>query len=438
MQEAPDDVPQTSDTERMLTRKSVAWALYDVGYMVCTFAVFGRFLAPWFINDLDHPDWYFSAAQLSGALVLVLLMPTFGALADANGARTPFLATFTVAAAVALAILGTLEITSSTSVLVPLSLASVAAVFTSLAFAQYDPLLARAAPPGMWGAVSGVAVGAAVTIAAVALLPLTLLGSEHGKQATFAPAAAVLVLLMVPLLVWLREPVGERLRLGAVPGLLVRSMRHAFSRLARTVRQLGQHEGVGRLVAARFLYTDAIGTVNVYITVYLGYLGGFSELETTAVVVTAVLCTALGALVSGWLVSRTGPRTPLLAALPAYVVAVATLGITGAGWAVWAVAPLGGLTLGTVWTADRVFMLHLTPPDLRGELFGLFNLVGRVAQSVAPLILWGGVNWLLHDGTGWTSELTAARVSLVLLAGTALAGAIVLWRLEDHPRYPHG
>jgi MFS-type transporter involved in bile tolerance (Atg22 family) len=99
-------------------------------------------------------------------------------------------------------------------------------------------------------------------------------------------------------------------------------------------------------------------------------------------------------------------------------------------------APVLGISLGTVYTVDRVFMLALTPPELRGELFGIFNLIGRVAQALGPFVLWGGTIFVLHDLTGWLSALDASRVSLALIAAAALVGLNVVRPLDDgFPRW---
>jgi UMF1 family MFS transporter len=129
-------------------------------------------------------------------------------------------------------------------------------------------------------------------------------------------------------------------------------------------------------------------------------------------------------------VGRVGPRAPLLAVLPVFAAFVALSGLVGQGWTVWVVSPIAGVALGVVWTADRVFMLHLTPAELRGQFFGLFNLANRVASAIGPLLIWGLTIWVLHERTGWLSKLDASRVVVVLLAGAAVLGWLVISRIE--------
>jgi len=108
----------------------------------------------------------------------------------------------------------------------------------------------------------------------------------------------------------------------------------------------------------------------------------------------------------------------------------------GEPWTVWVAAPVLGAALGCVWTADRVFMLRLTPHELRGEFFGFFNLASRVASAFGPLVIWSGLVWLLHQHTGWLSLLGSSRVAVAALALAALTGWAVIRPLSDAYRTP--
>ena len=102
----------------------------------------------------------------------------------------------------------------------------------------------------------------------------------------------------------------------------------------------------------------------------------------------------------------------------------------------WLAAPAMGSALGCVWTADRVFMIRLTPLELRGQMFGFFNLASRVASAFGPLLIWSATIWLLHSQTDWLSLLGATRVALVGLALAAFVGWLVIRPLSDAYRNP--
>jgi UMF1 family MFS transporter len=406
---------------------ALAWALYDFAYSLFSFLLVVRFLPAWIIDDLDRPDWYIGLTQFAVVLFVLVAMPLAGALADQLGRRRPLLATFTLVAAAASAALGVLPVDGS--VLPVLAVAAVAVAFGQLAFAQYDPLLADVAPERRRGLVSGLAValGFAGIVVGLGVVAELVVG-EGSKQRAFAPAGLLYVLFALPALVLIRE--RGRVQ-GQVPSGVVR---RAFGQFARSPQELRRYRSVFRFVAGRFLYSDAIATLSAFLTVYMTRLGGFSEREKNVAIAVAVLAAAAGAVMAGRLVERFGPKRPLLAVLPAFAASALLSALVGQPWTIWLATPVAGVALGVVWTADRVFMLRLTPEELRGQFFGFFNLASRVASAFGPLVIWSGTVWLLYEQTSWLSALGASRVAVAGLAATALLGWAVIRPLSDERR----
>ena len=204
--------------------------------------------------------------------------------------------------------------------------------------------------------------------------------------------------------------------------------------LAESARQARRYPLVARFLVGRLLYSDAIATRGVFLAVYMTRLGGFSEREKNVVLGFVVLGAAVGALSAGRLMEQLGPKRLLVGVLPAVAACIALSAAVGEPWTVWAMGPVAGVGLGVIWTTDRVFMLILTPNELRGQFFGFFNLANRVASALGPLVIWSGTVWILHSLTGWTSLLGASRVALAELALAALVGWAVIRPLPDERR----
>jgi UMF1 family MFS transporter len=94
------------------------------------------------------------------------------------------------------------------------------------------------------------------------------------------------------------------------------------------------------------------------------------------------------------------------------------------GFLFWIVACLTGIALGGTWTADRPYMLRLTPPVRVGEFYGLYGMVGRFAAITGPL-LWG----VIVDELDW-GRPTAI---LMLLVGIIIS-YIILRDVSDERR----
>jgi UMF1 family MFS transporter len=405
----------------------LSWAFWDFAYSIFSFLLVVRFFGTWVIDDLGRPDWYVAMTQFVVVLFLVVAMPLAGALADQLVRRKPFLIAFTLIAAASCALLQVIP--ADGNVLPLLFAAGIAVAFGQLALAQYDPLLADVAPRGRRGRVSGIAValGFVGIFFALAVVAEGIVG-DGSKQRAFAPAAVFFVLFSLPAFIWIRERRHEPSTTTRLEGRLIG---HAFRQVMRTAQQVRANRDAFQFLIGRFFYSDAIATLSAFLAVYMTRLGGFSETEKNVVIGVSVVGAAIAALTTGRVLGTVGPRAVLLAVLPVFSLLTLLSAAVGEPWTVWLAAPAMGAALGCVWTADRVFMIRLTPLELRGQMFGFFNLASRVASAFGPLVIWSATIWVLHSRTDWLSLLGATRVALVGLALTAFVGWLVIRPLSD-------
>jgi MFS transporter, UMF1 family len=410
----------------------LSWAFWDFAYSIFSFLLVVRYFGTWVIDDLDRPDWYVALTQFVVVLFLLVAMPLAGAFADQLGRRKPFLIAFTLVAAASCALLEVIP--ADGNVLPLLCAAGVAVACGQLALAQYDPLLADVAPRGRRGRVSGIAValGFVGIFFALAVVAEGIVG-DGSKQRAFAPAAAFFVLFSLPAFFLIRERRHEPSTAARLEGRLIG---HAFRQVMRTAQQVRANRDAFQFLIGRFFYSDAIATLSAFLAVYMTRLGGFSESEKNAVIAVSVVGAAIAALTTGRMLGSVGPRAVLLAVLPVFSILTVLSAAVGEPWTVWLAAPAMGAALGCVWTADRVFMIRLTPLELRGQMFGFFNLASRVASAFGPLVIWSATIWVLHSRTNWLTLLGATRVALVGLALTAFVGWLVIRPLSDAYRSP--
>jgi UMF1 family MFS transporter len=144
----------------------------------------------------------------------------------------------------------------------------------------------------------------------------------------------------------------------------------------------------------------------------------------------------LGGFAWGWLVDRIGPKRTLNIVLAMWIVTfglAASIGLFHLSIRVlYVVAGLAGVALGGVWSADRPYMLRLTPPDRIGEFYGLYGMVGRFSAVTGPL-LWGLTTYLVVE-RGGAHELTGQALAILTLLVMVLVSAWILHRVTDEPR----
>ncbi|MBT8337795.1 MAG: MFS transporter, partial [Gemmatimonadetes bacterium] len=250
-----------------------------------------------------------------------------------------------------------------------------------------------------------------------------LLLDSLGYVGVFRMTALLFALFAVPIFLFVREPaVASRLR------FTLDLPRRAFRQARDTFVHVRRYPGLARFLVGRVFYADAANTVIIMLVFYLRGDLGMSTGTTDLLMMVAITGAVAGGLLTGRIVDRIGPKRTLMGVLGLWVVglsaaiAVSVLDLPAALF--WAIAPLIGVALGGTWTADRPWMLDLSPPDRVGEFYGLYGLVGRFAAVLGPA-LWA----LIADTLGFGRP--AALASLIVLIGIA---AWILSGVPDRPR----
>ena len=411
---------QDDDRRRLLNPPVVGWVLYDFANTIFSFVVVTRYFNDWIIEERGQPDIYVGLMVAAVSLALIVSLPLIGALADRSGRHKPILIVFTLVCVAATGLLGVVE-----SVLLALVIAGLATFAFNTADSQYHPLLSVVAPKSRHGRVSGggVAVGYVGSLTA-----LFLIGSfvDDGQaQRAFLPAAALFLVFALPLFLLVRE------RPRDVPR--ERSPVGPFAQLAATVRR-ARGAPHGRLILARFFYVDAIATVLQFMTVYARRTGDFDGADINALLAISTVSALIGAVGAGLLAERIGPKRVILGTLTMTIAALLVGALTGSSALLWVLGPLIGIALGSLSAVDRVFLLRLIPAERRGEDFALYALVGKLSSGFGPLVLWGGTV-LVATELG-LSKFDASRLAIIVLAGAALAGYLILRPLPDAPGVP--
>ena len=401
---------------RLLSPPVLGWILYDFANTIFSFVVVTRYFGDWIVNERGQPDIYLGLMTAGVSVALVLALPAIGARADRRARHKPILIAFTLLSVAATALLGVVG-----PVLLALVVAGIATFAFNTADSQYHPLLGVVAPERRRGRVSGTAVAVGYPGTLTALFLLGAIVEDGEAQKAFLPAAALFGLFALPCFFLVRER-----RAPPPAGGLHES---PFRRLAGALRR-ARGAPHGRLLLARFLYVDAIATVIQFLTVYARRTGDFDGDKLDVLLAVSTVASIGAAVGAGLLAERIGAKRVILGTLVLTVSALALAAGTGASAALWVAGPMVGAALGSLSSVDRVLMLRLVPEDHRGEDFGLYAMVGKLSTGFGPLVLWGGTI-LVMTALLDLSRFDASRVAIFVLAGSALAGFVVLRPLRD-------
>jgi MFS transporter, UMF1 family len=410
-----------------LRRRSVlAWALYDWANSAFATTVMAGFFPVFFKQywsvgaDPTVSTFRLGLGNGLASLAIALLAPLLGAMADRGGTRLKLLALFTV-----LGVTGTLALYWVEQG--QWSFAVLFYVIGSLGFAGgiafYDSLLLDVAEERELDLVSAYGyalgyLGGGVLFSVNVAMTLNpdffgLSSAAEAVRVSFVSVAAWWLLFSIPVLVFVRE------RRPSTPLGPMEALRAGWFEIFRTLASLRQYRAVALFLLAYWLYIDGVNTV-IKMAVDYGLALGFPA---TSLIVALLITQFVGfpaALAFGWLGQRLGPKIGIQIAIAVY------LAITI--WAYWlddvrdfyAMAIVIGLVQGGVQSLSRSYYGRLVPRGKAGEFFGFFNMMGKFAAVIGPVL------------TGWVALVSGssrlAILSLVVLFGV---GGILLHRVRE-------
>ena len=389
-------VAETARTAETAGRRAIAsWCLYDwansaYNTIITTF-VFSVYFARGVVGDPVAGASQWSAALAVSGLLIALLSPVLGAVADRGGRRKPWMAVFTAVTVLASAALWWVKPDPSYT-LFALVCVVVATTAFELANVFYNATLPGLAPPSMLGRVSGWGWGVgyfgglaclvvALFVFVKAEAPLFgLIGTEEqaNVRATALLVAVWYGLFALPYFLWVPDEPATGRRIG-------QAVREGIAMLRRTLAEARAHRNVVRHLVASAFYRDGINTITAFGGIYAAHAFGmgFEEIVVFAIALNVVAGT--GAIAFAWMDDRAGAKATILVSL---------LGLTAFGvplllatdrlW-FWVLALGLGVFFGPAQAAGRSLMARLAPPGMAGEMFGLYSLTGRFVGFLGPL-----------------------------------------------------
>ena len=419
--------------ERKVPRRAIAsWVLYDLANTIFSMGVISLYF-PTLVRSATSPERADSTYGLITALsmsVIFMLSPLLGAMTDRARRRMPFLITSTL-----ICVIFTLVLAQS-----GFTIAIVCFIIANIAYQAglqfYDALLPEVSTEENRGRIGGIGIGVGYLGSFLAVGLGFMIRDDLPAQ--FTAVALLFLLFAVPCFLFVRE------RGNPHPQPIdLRMVRESTRETIRTLRSSQEYPGLLRFLVGRVFYTDAINTVisimvlyTINVAVSTGMTESDGRLQSMIVMMVAISFAVVGGFLWGHLADRWGPKRTLNWVLRSWIgvfLLAALVGIAGLPlWALYVVACWAGLSLGGVWSADRPYMLRLTPPARIGEFYGLYGMVGRFSAITGPLI-WSGMAFLTIQTLGLEPRVGQGIGVLALLVLVVIS-YFILQPVTDEPR----
>lgn len=399
---------------------TVAWALYDLADTVFSGALLTFYFPLWLafeVSTATGPEGrsdILLAFAISGSMAAVIIAaPLIGSLSDRLHRRVPLLAFCVVVAAAA--VMGIGQVGGLTAGIV---LFMIANFMYQISVVFHNSLIVNVTTMSERGIVSGIGVGFGFAALAVLFTALDPFVEQFGDQAAFIPIAIAFIILAIPLL-WLVKERGARHPLNKA--LFIES----YLILYETFHRARRHVNLFRFIISRFLYTEAISTFALFLILYLLQIGDVPEAEARAMVIGSVVVATFAAWIGGYIESKFGPKNLLVASTIAWIGVIALAAFASEIWMYWVVVMSSGVLWATTQVSERVVLTELTPSGQIGEFFGLFQVSGRRAAFIGPIV-WGVSAWAFQG-----SFVTPDRIALGFITVLLIAALILLWRVRE-------
>lgn len=417
--------------ERPVTsRERWAWYFYDFGNSayaaVVLLAVYSAYFKGQVVGGAEGSRLWGLAVGIA-MLVVALISPVLGAIADFSGTKKRFLFFFTSMAVIFTSLLfftreGTVAIGMAFFILAEIGYRS-AQVF-------YNSLLTEIAGPDEIGRVSGTgwAIGSAGGILCL-LVILPLIMMIEGTlivRASLVITAVYFALFSIPLFLWLKER-SDPQPLPEGDSYLSLGFKQAFA----TLRTVGNYREFVKFIVAFLIYNDGVIMALNFASIIGAVLFGMDQQDLIIFVILVQVTNVIGAYIFGLMTERWDVKRTLILSLVFMIAAVVWMYFAQTVTSFYMVGALAGFAMAGVQSVSRAMVGVLVPRKQSAEFYGFFAVAGRTSSFIGPTVYgWIAAEAALRYEASGISTLVAEQMGqrwgILSIAVFLLIGMVLL------------
>lgn len=371
-----------------LTKTEKSWVLYDVGNSA--FILLVATLLPIYFNALAKQDGiseadylaYWGYAGSVATILVAIIGPLCGALADRKGYKKPLFV-----GSMLLGALGCLALGTAWSWLSLLIIFVIAKVGFSSSLVFSDAMLPEITTPERMDRVStsGYAFGyIGSCIPFVACLVLALFYESFG----ISQVTALIIGFAITGIWWIvcSLPIAIRYKQTAYQPPVKNAFLQTFRQLWNTFKEAKQHKHILLYLVAFFFFIDGVYTIIDMATAYGASLG----LDTTGLLL-ALLVTQIVAFPSSIIFGRLSGKFDTGKLLKVCILSYTGIALFAVFlaelWQFWTLAVMVGLFQGGIQALSRSYLGKIVPADESGKYYGLMDIFGKGASFVGTTLI---------------------------------------------------
>ncbi|MDW5299183.1 MAG: MFS transporter [Sedimentibacter sp.] len=395
-----------------LTKLEKYWILYDVGNSA--FIMLVSTIIPIYFKNIAQSNGvsaanstaYWGYAISISTLIVAVLGPILGTLADTKGYKRPLFTLFLM-----LGVLGCASLSLPLSWIVFLAVFIVAKVGVSGSLIFYDAMLPDVTSDERMDLLSSLGyawgyIGSCVPF--VASLLLILSAEKLSITSSFATGIAFVLNAMWWLLITI--PLLKNYKQLHYVEVKSNALSNAFKRLGRTFKDIKKEKEIFTFLLAFFFYIDGVYTIIEMATSYGKDVGISDNNLLFALLLTQVVAFPF-AILFGKLSKKFKTENLIGFSIAGYfLIAIFALQLDKA-WEFWFLAVCVAMFQGAIQALSRSYFAKIIPKEKSSEYFGFFDIFGKGASFTGTMLM--GITTQLSGN----SKTGVAFISLMFIVG---------------------
>lgn len=371
-------------------------------------------------DDPQQSTFYLGLANSIASIIVAALAPFLGAIADKASSKKKFLFVF--------AFLGV--IMTGALWFVQLGMWQLAVVFyvsATVGFSGanifYDSLLPGVASEKKVDFVSSLGfslgyIGGGLLFAVNVFMYLKpeLFGIPDGATAiriSFVSVAVWWALFSIPIFVFVKEPYRSESK------SILKAVGDGWRQIKSTLSDIRHLKVVGLFLLAYWFYIDGVDTV-IKMAIDYGVSLGFDSSSLIVALLIVQFVAFPAALLYNLFAKKIGVKKALFVAIIAYGFLTILGVLMQEIWHFYALAILVGLFQGGIQALSRSYYTRLIPEKKAAEFFGFFNMLGKFATVIGPVLM------------GTITVVTGSnRLGILSILVLFVVGGILLTRVDE-------
>ena len=373
------------------SKKSIlAWSLYDWANSAFATTVMAGFFPVFFKEYWSTTDsvtlstWYLGLGNSIASILVAVLAPFIGAIADRGTAKKKLLIFFAFLGIIAT---GGLWIVNQGHWQIAILFYIIASIGFMAGNIFYDSLLPAVASKDKFDYTSSMGFslgyiggGLLFLINVLMYLQPHFFGIPDGETAirlSFISVAVWWAVFSIPIILFVKEPKIHD------PIGICSAVKEGWGQLISTLTKIRELKVVGTFLMAYWLYIDGVDTI-IRMAVDYGTSIGFSASSLITALLLVQFVAFPATLIYSWFSSKIGIKNAIYIAIIGYTFITIFGVFVSKEWHFYVLAIMIACFQGGIQALSRSMYSRIIPKNQAAEFFGFYNMLGKFAAIIGP------------------------------------------------------